>query len=261
MPKMIFSKLSELDCVEAIALGGSRAGEYFDEKSDYDVYVYVSKPIDENIRKNILSRYCSYMEIGNHFWEYEDNCVLNSGIDIDILYRNLDDFCKGIENVVEKGQASNSYTTCMWHNLLNCKIIFDRDGRLAEAKKRFDVPYPQKLKNAIIERQLRLLDESMPAYKTQIKKAVTRKDYVSVNHRVTEFLASYFDLLFAINEKTHPGEKRLISLCKSYCDVLPQDFEANLLKLFKDMYAEDGGNALIKDVNEIITNVKQIVRR
>ncbi len=28
------------------------------------------------------------------FWEYEDNCVLNSGIDIDILYRNLNSFCE-----------------------------------------------------------------------------------------------------------------------------------------------------------------------
>lgn len=204
---MIFSKLSEIDCVEAIALGGSRAGKFFDGKSDYDVYVYVTEPINETVRKSILSQYCSYMELGNRFWEYEDNCVLNSGIDIDILCRNLDDFCLGLENVVVNGQASNSYTTCMWHNLLNCKIIFDRNGRLAEAKKRFDVPYPQSLKNAIIERQLRLLDDSLPAYKTQIAKAVKRKDYVSINHRVTEFLASYFDLLFAINEKNSSRRK------------------------------------------------------
>lgn len=261
MPDMIFSKLAELDCVEAIALGGSRAGQFFDAKSDYDVYVYVTKPIEESVRKSILSQYCSYMEIGNHFWEYEDNCVLNNGIDIDILYRDLDGFCQGIENVVVKGQASNSYTTCMWHNLLNCKIIFDRNGKLADAKERFNVTYPQKLKNAIIERQIKLLDGSLPAYKTQIKKAVTRKDYVSVNHRITEFLASYFDLLFAVNEKTHFGEKRLISLCKSCCGILPQDFEENLLKLFKDMYAEDGGQALMDDVDRIIANVKQIIKR
>ena len=145
---MIFKRLAELDCVEAIALGGSRAGKVYDEKSDYDVYVYVTAPIDEELRRRMLAGYCSYMEIGNHFWEYEDNCVLNSGIDIDILYRDLDDFCSGLERVVENGQPSNAYTTCMWHNLLHCRIICDKAGRLQAARERFDVPYPQKLKQA-----------------------------------------------------------------------------------------------------------------
>lgn len=50
-------------------------------------------------------------------------------------------------------------------------------------------------------------------------------------------------------------------MCKKDCKILPQDFEENLLKLFKDMYAEDGENALIEDVAKIITNVKQIIKR
>ena len=37
--------------VEAIALGGSRAGECYDEKSDYDVYVYITSPIREETRR------------------------------------------------------------------------------------------------------------------------------------------------------------------------------------------------------------------
>ena len=260
MPDMLFKRLAELDCVEAIALGGSRAGKVYDEKSDYDVYVYVTDKVDESIRKKILAEHCSYMEIGNHFWEYEDNCILNSGIDIDILYRNLDDFCKGIENVVIHCQPSNAYTTCMWHNLINCKIIYDRDGRLEAAKKRFDIPYPEELKKAIIERQIKLIDSAMPAYKIQIEKAVKRKDLISINHRVTEFFASYFDLLFALNERTHPGEKRLIELCKSNCSILPEDFEENIKMLLSHMYL-DGESQLkvIDDINRIIGCLKKII--
>ncbi|MDE6021362.1 MAG: nucleotidyltransferase domain-containing protein, partial [Ruminococcus sp.] len=138
----IFKELTELDQVEAIALGGSRSGDNYDDKSDYDVYVYITAPISKEVRKKILNKYCSYMEIGNHYWEYEDNCVLNKRIDIDIIYRNLDDFCESVSDVVEKYKAHNGYTTCMWHNLLNSKIIYDNNKRLEQAKKRFSVPYP-----------------------------------------------------------------------------------------------------------------------
>jgi len=258
MPKGIFEKLKKLDCVEAIALGGSRAAEVYDENSDYDVYVYVTDNIDETIRKEILSQYCSYMEIGNHFWEYEDNCILNNGIDIDILYRNLYSFCKEIENVVVHCQAANAYTTCMWHNLINCVILYDKNGNLEAAKNKFNVPYPKQLKKAIIKRQMQLIDSAMPAYKIQIAKAVKRRDLVSVNHRVTEFLASYFDLLFALNEKTHIGEKRLVEWCKNNCTILPKNFEKNINKLFQHMYCENE-NIVIDDVNHIIECVKKII--
>ena len=39
--------LSRLPQVEAIALGGSRAGAHFDESSDYDIYLYCTGEISE----------------------------------------------------------------------------------------------------------------------------------------------------------------------------------------------------------------------
>ena len=36
----LLAALSRLDEVEAVALGGSRAGTAYDDQSDYDVYVY-----------------------------------------------------------------------------------------------------------------------------------------------------------------------------------------------------------------------------
>ena len=49
----LFAKLSSLPEVEAIALGGSRAGEAYDEKSDYDVYLYCTSPVPEAVRREI----------------------------------------------------------------------------------------------------------------------------------------------------------------------------------------------------------------
>ena len=253
MVNNIFKELAELEQVEAIALGGSRSGDNYDDKSDYDVYVYITAPVSEESRKNILNRYCSYMEIGNHYWEYEDNCVLNNGTDIDIIYRSLDDFCESVLDVVEKYQAHNGYTTCMWHNLLNSKIIYDSNKRLEQMKIRFSVPYPEPLKNNIIKRNYNLLCAAMPAYFNQIEKACKRNDKVSINHRVTAFLESYFDIIFALNSLTHPGEKRLIELCRKKCTVLPNNFEANLNRLFDDI----GDTEKLKyDIKEIIAELK-----
>ncbi len=251
----LIEAFTKLEAVEAIALGGSRAADTFDEASDYDVYLYITEPIQEKARQKILSQYCSYMEIGNHFWEYEDNCTLKNGIDIDILYRNLDDFCKEVERVVVDCQPANAYTTCMWHNLLYCKIMYDKNGRFQKAQNKFTVPYPKALKKAIIQRQLQLMDSAMPAYKIQIEKAIKRKDFVSVNHRVTEFLASYFDLLFALNEKTHSGEKRLITLCCQNCTILPKNFEKNLNELFAHLFEFQ----VIDNIYHMIEEVKRIL--
>ena len=253
----LFHDLSALPQVEAIALGGSRAGEVYDEKSDYDVYLYCTAPVPKEARWSILPFYCKQMEIGNHFWEQEDNCTLQNGVDIDILYRNLDDFAADVASVVEDCQPRNGYTTCMWHNLRACKILYDRDGRLAAVKERFDVPYPPLLRERIIKRNWRLLGGSLAAYEKQIAKAAKRGDMVSVNHRTAAFLESYFDILFALNNQTHPGEKRLVQLCRKQCPVLPEGFEENLEELFAHLFAGDGQAA--EDIKRIINELEKVL--
>ena len=111
------------------------------------------------------------MEIGNQFWELEDDCVLNNGIEIELIYRSLDDFDQDLQTVVLEHQAQNSYTTCMWYNLVHSKILYDRDGRYAALQSKYSLPYPAELKKNIISKQLLLLDQAMPAFSRQIKKS------------------------------------------------------------------------------------------
>ena len=257
MVEKLFEELQNIPEVEAIALGGSRAGENFDEKSDYDVYLYCTGAVSDDVRKNILEKYCSYIELSNHFWELEDNCTLKNGVDIDILYRNIEDFSADVASVVEKFGARTGYTTCMWHNLLTCKIIYDENGRLKALKDRFSVPYPEELKKNIIEKNMSLLSGMLPSYDGQIEKAVERGDLVSINHRTSAFMESYFDVLFALNELTHPGEKRLVSLCKKNCRILPADFEENIEKLFADLFTNS--QSVDEDIARIVDEIKKII--
>lgn len=251
----LLHKITSCAEVEAVALGGSRAGNNYDVTSDYDVYVYITRELSKNKRTSILSDYCSTMEIGNHYWEPEDNCTLLDGTDIDIIYRNLEDFDKNIGNVIYHSIISYGYTTCMWHNLLTCKVLYDENGRLNELKNKYNVKYPTQLRDQIILNNMKLLSGVLPSYDLQIKKAIHRSDLVSVNHRVTEFLACYFDIIFALNEKTHPGEKRLVSLCKNMCNIIPMNFEENLDRLFHEMYTDN----VISIISDIICELQKII--
>ncbi|MBE5961926.1 MAG: DUF4037 domain-containing protein [Lachnospiraceae bacterium] len=254
----LFAELASCSQVVGVALGGSRASGNHDEKSDYDIYVYLSEPLPETIRKDILSKYCSRMEVGNHYWELEDNCTFHNGIDLDIIYRNLDDFEQDLENVVVRFQASNGYTTCMWHNLLTCQILYDKEGKLTKMKKQYQVPYPDELQKNIITKNRKLLSGVLPSYDMQVAKAVKRGDKISINHRVTEFLASYFDILFAMNKKTHPGEKRLKLICSKELSILPEDFDENLDLLFESMYEGNPVRALewiVEDLDSVLDQI------
>ena len=259
MIQELYKEFSQLEQVEAIALGGSRAEQAYDQNSDYDVYVYLKSPIDETTRLNMLSKYCSYMEIGNQFWELEDDCVLKSGVDIELIYRSLEQFEQELNATVFQYNPKNAYTTCMWHNLLHSKILYDPNGRYASLQETYQIPYPQKLKKHIIERQLLLLEQAMPAFSNQVEKAIKRQDLLSMNHRTSEFFASYFDLLFALNEQTHPGEKRMLDYAKTNCTLLPKQFEENIRNYFQLLYQPQQANEAVIALQAILKQLKVIL--
>ena len=92
------------------------------------------------------------------------------------------------------------------------------------------------------------------SYYEQISKAIARNDLVSINHRVAAFLASYFDIIFAVNELLHPGEKRLIPYAKVKCKVLPKDFEENIVNLLSKKDSE-----ILNFLDIMIENLKNIL--
>ncbi len=247
----LYDKYKSLEAAEALALGGSRASGNADENSDYDLYVYSSQSIGSDAREALLAPLCSVMEIGNTYFENEDNVILTDGVHADIIYRDISHMEKYLQYVVEGGNALNGYTTCFWHNILTCEIIFDKTGELTKLKERGSVPYPQKLKQNIIEKNMNLLSGCLPSYDKQIHKAFERHDFVSINHRVTAFLASYFDVIFAVNEMTHPGEKKLMTICRHQCKVLPAKFEENIVGLFEYMFKYDTTDILTSMTDEL----------
>lgn len=260
MDKELFNKIIDeyktLAGVQAIALGGSSAAKTSDNTSDLDIYVFTTHGISVDSRQKIVEKYSSKYEVGGEYFGSGDEYFAdNLGIVLDFMFWDVNWFNDVVENVWVKNYPSNGYTTCFLYTLKNFSILYEKENYLTDLKEKINTPYPEKLRENIIERNIKLLrDKPFASYYEQIQKALDRNDIVSINHRTAAFLASYFDIIFAKNELLHPGEKRLIKFAKNNCSKLPQDFEENIQKLL----AQPNSNTL-SILDDMIEKLREIL--
>ena len=230
--KIMVQDYRKFDEVNAIVISGSSTAKNDDNASDYDIYIYCIKEPDVEERKNIALKYADNPEIDNHYFETGDVYYLReTGKPIDIMYRSLESIEGNIKWVWEGCNAGLGYTTCFVYNVNKSKILFDRDGWFKALQDKTKLPYPEKLAKNIIKKNFNYLKDVMFSYFDQLNTAVERDDYVSVNHRSAAFIASYFDIIFAMNRLLYPGEKKLVQFAKENCKILPQDFETDVNRL------------------------------
>ena len=144
------------------------------------------------------------------------------------MYRTPDWIEEQLERVLVHHEASVGYSTCFWHNVLHSTPLFDRSGRGTAISGRRQRTYPKPLRRTIIAKNHPILRQTLSSYLAQIEPAVRRGDSVSIQHRVTALLAGYFDILFAVNELPHPGEKRLLQIAATRCAKTPLDMETHV---------------------------------
>ena len=201
-----FANLPE---VVAVAKAGSGVTGAADEQSDIDLYVYTSAPLAMADRIAVATNFATRVEVGNDFWEPGDEWLdTQTGRHVDVMYRTPNWIEEQLERVLVRHQASVGYSTCFWHNVLHSKPLFDRSGWYRDLQAAATRPYLEPLKRAIIAKNHPVLRQTFSSYPAQIERAVRRGDSLSIQHRVTALLASYFDVLFAVKELPHPGEKR-----------------------------------------------------
>ena len=230
----IAAQYGTLSQVEAVTLGGSWASGTAEPGSDIDLYVYTTAEIPVQVRAGLVQARAAYAEIDNQFWEPGDEWIeAETEIHVDVMFRSTAWIEEQLDRVLRRHEASVGYSTCLWHNVAFSKALYDRQGWFVTLQHTAQQPYPEGLRRAIIAKNYPILRQTASSYRYQLEHAVAREDWVSVNHRVAAMLASYFDILFALNRTLHPGEKRLVKIAQAQCERLPEGMSQQVTALIK----------------------------
>ncbi len=244
--------------VLAVALGGSLAGGLSDDESDVDLYVYADDPPPVAMRLGLIGDGRG-VEIDNRFWETGDEWEdAGSGIAVDVTYRSPRWAEDQLDRVLVQHQASTGYTTAVWHNVRMSRVLADPHRWYEVLQTRANGDYPEELRRAIVAKNQPILRAARGAYRRQIAKALARNDHVSVNHRVTALLESVFDILFAVNRQTHPGEKRLLTHAQAVCPLRPPGFE-DKVEMILTAKAGDPG-ILLESIDALVAAIEDMLR-
>lgn len=246
--------------VRAVALSGSLGGSHTDAASDIDLYVYTRAEIPLEVRETIVERSggASRANVGLNFWGPGDEWFdAASGIEVDIIYFDARWMEDQVKRVMQAHQPSLGYSTCFAFTIYHSQIFFDPQGWLADLQSLSCQPYPEALRENIVRHNHPVLRKIIPSYFFQLEKAVKRGDLVSVNHRLAGLLASYFDILFALNRQLHPGEKRLVQKALASCGQLPVRMEAEIAAVLAASGTTEP--ALLAQVNALLDHLDQLL--
>jgi predicted nucleotidyltransferase len=252
----VAGRLAAIPEVEAVVLAGSRTSPFADEQSDLDLYVYASEIVPVERRAEV-ARGARQAELGNAFWESGDEWIHDeSGTAVDVMFRTTSWIEEQLDRVLRRHEASIGYSTCFWYNVRNSRVLSDRNGWFAAIQKRANQPYPKELKQAIVAKNYPILRTKLSSYRHQIERALERQDAVSVNHRAAALLASYFDIVFAVNEQPHPGEKRLVRFAHALCKKVPTGMTERVHGLLSAVSNGD----VVDRVNKLLDGLDDLLR-
>ncbi len=257
LANLIAARYSALPQVEAVVLAGSHTTQVSEPDSDIDLYVYWHAEVPMEERGVIAETSAIHVEVNNQFWEPGDEWIDEAtGIHVDVMFRHTRWIEEQLERVLGRHEASVGYSTCLWHNVITSKLLFNRNGWFATLQANSKQPYPDELRHRIVAKNYPILRDTVSSYLNQIRSAVRRCDKVSVNHRITAFLASYFDIIFAINRLPHPGEKRILQIVEAQCKELPTKMRDQVHNLLTASSSEDAvigyADALTDGLDELL---------
>lgn len=237
--------------VIAVSLGGSLANDLADEQSDIDLHVYWRAPLAATAERAVCLAAVAdpgtiVREVGD--WGLEDHLVVGGRL-AELVYVELGDLWVEVERAYGEGLAGEGFTTAVLTFAAQGRPLLDPQGELAALRARL-VTYPEPTRARVLGSHPRLLH----AYLGQFRKAQGRHDLLFAQHRRYTIQMVFFNLLFALNRRFHPGEKRLL-VHSERCSLRParlaERWSEIALRPVDDMVVADMLEELVDELCEL----------
>jgi hypothetical protein len=216
----VVASVAGMPGVVAVSLGGSFAAGLADEASDLDLHVYWRAPLaGAALRTERLAAVADPGSVKAEIltWGLEDHFALR-GRHAELIYVSLDDLLIEVDQAYGDGLTGEGFTTASLYYVANGRPLHDPTGELAALRARLLAAYPE----ATRRRLLASHPELLRVYLAQLRRAQARVDLLYVQHRRYTVQMVFFNALFALNRRYHPGEKRLLVHAER-CALRPAD--------------------------------------
>lgn len=245
----IVSRLSNIDGMAAIVLGGSYASGTQHETSDLDIglYYFESQPFSiEDIRRIAEEISVDGDPTVTRFYEW--GAWVNGGAwihtkqgKVDFLYRNIDqvqrtidESRKGIVHHDYDQQPTNGFYSVIYlAETQICKPLFDPGMRIASLKKQVEI-YPSRLKQKIVADSLWGAEFTL----LHARDFTAQGDIYNTVGCLIRAAANLTQALFALNERYFIRDKRVMDVIATF-QVLPSGYNEQINKILANPGSTD----------------------
>lgn len=222
LAQAVSAAVAELPGIVAVSLGGSAAAGLADERSDLDLHVYWREPLaDLTKRADRLARIADAGSVAVEIltWGREDHLRVQGRL-VELVYVPLDDLLGEAERAYGEGIGDEGFATARLYYVANGRLLHDPSGALGQLRARL-ASYPEATRHRLLASHPALLQ----TYLRQLRLAQSRGDLLFVQHRRYTVQMVFFNALFALNRRYHPGEKRLLAHA-AHCALQPASCSA-----------------------------------
>lgn len=214
--------LVSLPGIRAVSLGGSRAVDLTDRASDTDLYAWYRGAVaPADLRGATLAGLADDEVRSFDVFGPEDHWHVDGHL-VEVVYLDLDVIDQQSSRARVEGLPGEVCATAFLHTAYASLPVDDPYGELERLRGEL-ATYPE----ATRDRQLAELPVMADEFASQLRTAQYREDWAMVVRRRAGLLDVTVSLVFALNRRYHPGEKRLL-VHTATCERRPERLEQRL---------------------------------